>query len=94
MPLARFILVLVLSCACVQGAVYRITGIAPPTGNGTRYTFMGGSSIDGKWVGGRFVSYAQMRAFSKLSTNRRYAVPAAQRRSQRLDLRRRAIIRR
>jgi hypothetical protein len=26
MPLARFIMVLLLSCLCVQGAVYRITG--------------------------------------------------------------------
>jgi hypothetical protein len=94
MPLARFILVMMISCLCVQGAVYRITGIRPPTGDGTRSTFMGGSSIDGKWVGGQFASYAQVRAFSKLSTNRRYAVPAAVRRSARIDLRRRPISRR
>jgi hypothetical protein len=94
MLLARFIMVLLLSCLCVQGAVYRITGFRPPASEGKRPTFMGGSSIDGKWVGGQFASYVQVRAFSRLSNTRRYAVPAAVRRSQRIDLRRRPISRR
>jgi len=91
MPLARFIMVLLLSCLCVQGAVYRITGFRPPTDPSKRPTFMGGSSIDGKWVGGQFASKVHVRALSRLSTNRRYAVPPAVRRSQRIDLRRRPI---
>jgi hypothetical protein len=45
-------------------------------------------------VAGQFASYAEVRAFSRLSTNRRDAVPAAVRRSQRIDLRRRSISRR
>ncbi len=87
-------MVLLLSCLCVQGAEYRITGIRPATGEGKRPTFLGGSSINGKWVGGQYATKVQVRAFSKLSTNRRYAVPPAVRRSQRIDLRRRPISRR
>ncbi|HIG81837.1 MAG TPA: hypothetical protein EYQ62_09375 [Verrucomicrobiales bacterium] len=92
MPLARFIMVLLLSCLCVQGTVYRITGVK--LGSGGKWYFEGGSTKNGRSVGGQFASYAEVRAFSKLSTNRRYAVPAAVRRSQRIDLRRRPISRR
>ena len=53
-----------------------------------------GSTINGRSVAGQYASYAHVRAFSKLSTNRRYAVPPAVRRSQRIDLRRRPISRR
>jgi hypothetical protein len=94
MPLARFIMVLLLSCLCVQGAVYRITGIRSPIGKANNSTFMPGSTINGRSMGGKFASYAQVRAFSRLSNNRRYAVPTTVRRSQRIDLRRRPISRR
>jgi hypothetical protein len=96
MPLARFIMVLLLSCLCVQGAVYRITGIDPPSGksSNSRSRFAAGSTINGRSKGGQFASYVQVRAFSRLSNTRRYAVPAAVRRSQRIDLRRRPISRR
>jgi hypothetical protein len=92
MPLARFIMFLLLSCLCVQGAVYRITGVK--LGSGGKWHFEGGSTINGRYVGGQFASKVQVRAFSKLSTNRRYAAPPAVRRSQRIDLRRREVIRR
>ena len=94
MSLARFIMVLLLSCLCVQGTVYRITGILPPSGEASNSRFAAGSTINGRSVGGQFASYVQVRAFSKLSTNRRDAVPPAVRRSQRIDLRRRPISRR
>ena len=90
-------MVLLLSCLCVQGAVYRITGIDPPNsseGANARFRFAGGSTINGQTVGGRYASKEEVRAFSKISTNRRYAVPAAVRRSARIDLRRRPISRR
>jgi len=89
MPLARFIMVLLLSCLCVQGAVYRITGVK--LGSGGKWHFERGSTINGRSVAGDYASYVAVRAFSKLSTNRRYAVPPAVRRSQRIDLRRRPI---
>ena len=85
-------MVLLLSCLCVQGAVYRITGVK--LGSGGKWHFEGGSTINGRYVGGQYASYAHVRAFSKLSTSRRYAVPPAVRRSQRIDLRRRPISRR
>jgi hypothetical protein len=93
MPLARFIMVLLLSCLCVQGAVYRITGVK--LGSGGKWHFEAGSTINGRSVGGQFASNIQVRAFSRMSTIRRYAVPAAVvRRSQRIDLRRRPSFRR
>jgi hypothetical protein len=52
------------------------------------------STINGRTVAGQFASYAEVCAFSRLSNTRRYAVPAAVRRSQRIDLRRRPISRR
>ena len=53
-----------------------------------------GSTINGRSVAGQFASYAEVRAFSRLSNTRRDAVPAAVRRSRRIDLRRRSISRR
>ena len=53
-----------------------------------------GSTINGRSVAGQFASYAEVCAFSRLSNARRYAVPSAVRRSQRIDLRRREVIRR
>jgi hypothetical protein len=52
-----------------------------------------GSTINVRSVAGQFASYAEVRAFSRLSNTRRHAVSAAVRRSQRFDLRRRSISR-
>ena len=82
---------LLISSTLVGGAEYRITGILPASGGGPNpmARFAAGSTINGRPVGGQFASRAQARAFIRLSTSRRYALPATIQRSQRLDLRRR-----
>ena len=87
----RIMVLLLVSCTLVGGAEYRITGILPASGGGPNPMprFAAGSTINGQPVGGQFASRAQARAFIRLSTSRRYALPATIQRSQRLNLRRR-----
>ncbi|MBC8324640.1 MAG: hypothetical protein H8E27_03305 [Verrucomicrobia subdivision 3 bacterium] len=72
MSLVRLMIaLLLLSSPPVEGAVYRITGINPPAGNGTTSQFAAGSTIDGRRVSGQFASNVQVRAFTRLSAARR-----------------------